>query len=94
MARPYDVLVSREVRGFIAGLSDQQALLEFNRAIDSLLHDPTESNPQVARISQDYGYELNEFAIRWGALTLIFDFADSHTVEILAAYLFPQPRDE
>ena len=94
MARSYDVLVSREVRDFIAALSDQGALLDFNEAIDSLLQNPTESNPRVTRISQDYGYDLNEFAIRWGVLTLIFDFADSHTVEILAANLYPQFHDE
>ena len=94
MPGPFDVLVSREARAVVAQLSDRQDLLDFDRAIDSLLQDPTESNPRVARISHGYGYELNEFAIGWGRLTLIFDYAGQNTVEVLAVNVSQWRRRE
>lgn len=69
--------------------ADDQARLDFNEAIESLLQDATESNPHVARVSHGYGYDLNEFAIGYGVVTLIFEPMTPDIVEVISATLRP-----
>ena len=71
--------------------ADEQAWLDFNEAIESIMLDASESNPRVARVSQDYGYDLNEFAIGYGAVTLIFEPINADIVEVISVALRPQP---
>lgn len=70
--------------------ADDQAWLDFNDAIESIMLDATESNPRVARVSQGYGYDLNEFAIGYGVITLIFEPLNTGIVEVISAAVRPR----
>lgn len=91
MVVPYDVLVSREVKEFMSREADEQAWLDFNEAIESIMRDSTENNPRVVRVSQGYGYDLNEFAVGYGVVTLIFEPMNLDVVEVISVALRPRP---
>ena len=90
MASGHDVLVAPSVRDSVArDLTDSQ-LLDFNEAIDLLLRDPTEGNPYVTDAAAAQGYQLNDYVMVWGDLTITYRFLNLLVIEINAVRVLPR----
>ena len=63
---------------------------DLRMAVDSLLRDPTETNPYVTDASAAQGYQRYEYVMVWRDLTITYQFVNALVVEIRAVRVLPR----
>ena len=88
--RGYDLFYSE--KAWLARQRDLNVnqLLDLHEAIESLLTDPTETNPYVTDASGSHGYQRYEHVMVWGELTITYQFVNDLVVRVSDIRVLPR----
>lgn len=89
-SRGYDLFYSE--KAWLARQRDLSVnqILDLHEAIESLLTDPTETNPYVTDASGAHGYQRYEHVMVWGELTITYQFVNDLVVRVSDIRVLPR----
>lgn len=86
----YDLYFTNDAeQSFRQNLNADQ-IIDLWMAVDSLLRDPTETNPYVTDASAIQGYQRYEYVMVWRDLTITYQFVNALVIEIRAVRALPR----
>ena len=86
----YDLYFTNDAEQSIRQNLSTDQIIDLWMAVDSLLRDPTETNPYVADASSVQGYQRYEYVMVWRDLTITYQFVNALVIEIRAVRVLPR----